>query len=609
MKLKLPDSLPREKIEEWAHDTITKEYAEVELWRRYFRKMSRQDLWFHCKEVLGFKDLDVDFHGPRLDERSEWPIREDGTPYPIVADFWPRGGFKTSTLTVGRGTQLYLRCPEETFLIEHGVRAKSEAILKEIREHFESNAILRWAFPDLTWQNPRSQSKKWTNTQLDLPHRGKYKESTFTASSPESEETGGHWTTIILDDLVCEENCGTEDMLDKIYEHFKKVLLLQDQRWIGPDDPRYWPWFPRKGVEVFFKVAIVATRWDIRDTNSRIIDPTNAAYRGQVHHRIEPAVRRPPKYANEELDIETLMEVGESFFERKYPMWRLREMKNQMGSFLFSAQMQQDPYPSDAMLFRKKDLRYWKVDNLPKKLWFYTAVDPNNKSDDYKSDFGVVVTIGIDTLGNIYIMRISRDHFTPRDQITEILRHVKIFKPRRVAIEAAGYQESLAFWLREAMKTHPELRTPIQPLPRGGRSSEAAKHNRILKLQPYLEQRRVYANKEEAWYPIFEQELTQYPRGKRDQLDALCDAISISRIPPVNTEAVQRFQQQKKHKVSVPEEVGGRSTIFSQTGDEVLNGLRAAGVDRVRSPHRPTLQPNQLMKKIGRSARRLNYGS
>ena len=512
---------------EWADEIISSDRARVEIWRRWFRNNARNDLYFLAFEILGYTDMDPWFHGEMCRRRNDWPYREDGTPYDIVADFEPRGGFKTCILGVAKNIQDYLRCPEETILIEHGVSAQAEDILGEIKTHFEENEIIRWAFPDLTWESPKGQAKKWTKEKLTLPRRGNYKEATFNIASAEMTKVGGHYTKIVFDDLVCEDNVTSDDMMSKVYQHFKKQLLLHDERHIRQGDAKHWPWMP-KYTHLFFRIQIIATRWDLRDCNSRVIDP-EGEFRGLVDFHIQKALTPPRDKEHEEWDLERLMEDGKSFFPSRFPREKLKRLCQKLGTALFSAQMQQDPYPPEAALFRAKDFVPFDAEGVSRKnMWYFTAVDPNNKSEDYKADFGVVITAGVDAIGNIYVMKIDREHFTPKAQIDALMNHIRIFRPRRVAIETVGYQRSLQCWVKEYMKSSPELRVPIVPMKRGG-SSQHAKHQRILKLQPYVESHRIHVND-----PRFIQEAAYYPRTKKDQLDALVDAIRISSRPPFN---------------------------------------------------------------------------
>lgn len=526
-------------VEQWAKEHVSPEQARVELWRRWMADMGRKDLFFLAREILGFKDLDSKFHWEQCKRLESWPLDETGYPVKVMADFWPRGGFKTTLASVARCIQLVIRCPEETILIEHGVLDKANNILQEIKDHLEDNAILKWLYPEIFFDNPKRQAPTWTKEAATCKRVGKYKEKTFQTSSAESDSTGGHYTFIDFDDLVCEENVNTLEAMNRVYRHMTKFDTLKDERNIRPEDPTWKPWYKslqgwelrQKGVLWLpARVAIIATRWDARDANSRVIDPNNKEWAGMVDVNIQQAIRKD----------------GTSFFPARFPLRELENIKRRMGPFSFSAQYQQDPYPEDAQLFKKEYFQFWtdnrneKAKFLPPNLLYYTAVDPNIKSDDPNADFGVVMTVALDGYGNFYVMKIDRDHFTPNELNDAILAHVKIFDPRWVGIETAGYQHTAISWIKEKAAAM-GVNIRIKEIPRGGRSAES-KTRRIQSIEPVLAAHRVYLRKNDAQHKLFMDEAIAYPRGNDDQLDAFSDIVKMAKPPALERKEKKRVE-------------------------------------------------------------------
>ena len=82
---------------------------------------------------------------------------------------------------------------------------------------------------------PTSDRPKWTQNELTLKRKGRWKEATFTFASYETETTGGHFTKIFFDDLVCEGNVRTIESMDSVHEHWNKSFFKWDRRDKGND--------------------------------------------------------------------------------------------------------------------------------------------------------------------------------------------------------------------------------------------------------------------------------------------------------------------------------------------------------------------------------------
>lgn len=566
--------------------------AELELWRRWMRWKCREDMWFLASEILGYEDLDEDFHGRMCKRLERFAERDVGRPFTVMSDFWPRGGFKTTLGTVVRAIQVILRNPEETILIEHGKLDKAVGILSEIRQHFEKNEVLRWLFPDIIWKRPDIHAPKWTEKAICLKRKGEYKEQSIQVASPETGNTGGHYTFIIYDDLVCEENINTVAMMNQVYEHFRMFRNLKDERHIKKTSRKWWPWMERnqffgvkKKDELWapFRVAIMATRWDARDANSKIIDPKNENWAGLVDVNI---VR-----AEQEVGGGGIAGRGDgagrgkivSFFPKKFPLEELAEIKKTLGPYKYAAQFMQDPYPEDAQLFRRASFGWWTPEkNDPNSfypgtqvLWHYTAVDIAVKLDDADADRSVVMTCGVDAFGRYFMQRISSGHLTPQEVNIHILQHAKLFSPRLILFESTGAQATLLSYLRDEASTL-GLYLPLKLLPRGGRNAES-KERRIQAIEPVLSAKRVFLRRGDPTHEAFVDEATSYPRGRKDQLDAFADIVRNARMPAQN--ARRETSQALADAVDFSQDWNAQvSTVVLET-----MGIHLEGVNQKRS--------------------------
>lgn len=508
---------------------VKKDTAKAELWRRWMRYQFRNNLWFAVYEVLGYKDLDPSFHLKMCRRLNRWKKRPDGHWYKYELDAWPRGGYKTTIKTVSQSIQTLMRCPEETIIIEHGELDKSIAIVSQIRAHFESNEFLRWLFPDIIWDNV-NQAPAWTKERMTLRRAGTYSEASIIASSYGSEATSAHCTLLCFDDLVCEGNITSEGMMDIIHEHFRmSSSTLTDERKIGKNDPRWRPWFEEsefydptiEKLMLPFRIRITATRWDWRDSTSRVLDP-EGDFAGNVNSCVVPAIDRE----------------GKSFFPGKFPLHVLADIKKELGTFSFNAQYMQDPTAPDTLVFVADDIQYWttrpndRLPNLPDNVHIYIVVDPNADWESDKGDKGSIAVWAVDALGNYYLLAYYNDRFNPQRTIEILIDEWQAHTCRAVIVETVAYQKTLKFWFQQKTRSMGMV-IPIIEVKRGGVKGQS-KTNRLIGLQPLFESKRIYLLDGSHAQMMFKKEVSRYrgrPNDVDDGLDTLYDMVDKSIRP------------------------------------------------------------------------------
>lgn len=450
---------------------------------------------------------------------QNWPRRIDGTPLEYMDDAWPRGGFKTTLITVGSSIQAVLNWPEHHILINHAVEEGSMAIGSEIKSHCESNELLRWLFPDIFWETPKTQSPKWTQGALTLRRRKDWKEPTFTFASSEQPKTGGHYSIIFYDDIVTEKNVMTKQGLEKIWQYWQGHQWLRDPMPLRKGDYLWYEWMPDR-CDIHFRVKNVFTCYDERDANSRRWNPDNPeslVYREQTSIHIQQA----------------LQPDGTSFFPSRFPVSLLKQMAVQDPRG-FEYQMQQNPHPADQVIFDPHKLKRWTEKTLPPRMNYFTAVDPCGipKEDALRvGDPGVVMTIGVSPIGNIYIMRIDWRQFTPTEHNRAIVDHCEMFHPKKLIIESTAYQSVFQHHLEEYAKVQGKRLPQIVKKPRGGPES---KTQRILGAEPQWNAGRIHVNLSEPNHKEFVTQARKWkkqPKDPDDMLDTLSDCLSEMKAP------------------------------------------------------------------------------
>lgn len=546
-----PSDFALDRICELAQRRLTPFASELELWRLRFRHEARENLFFLCRDVLQWTELTEEFHLPmcnRLDAKN-WPQRSDGSWLMFMLDMWPRGGFKTTIGTKGRGIQTVIRNPEETILIGHGEQVKAQRILGEIKAQFESNEVLRWLFPDIIWDDPKNDAAKaggqWSQTAIQLKRNGRYSEPTFTITSAESDETGGHYTLMLLDDMVTRKNSRTPEARQKVYEFITAMLFLKDQRDFPEGHPHRWPWM-RGHVKVPFRAGMVATRWHYDDANSKMMK--DDAFADDLNFFIQKAIQ----------------DDGTSFFPERFPLDELARKKKQWGTFLFNAQMQQDPSYEKDTVFPTDDARTFTPSKLRANLNCYTTMDPNNDADGEVRCNGVIQTWGIDIFGNRYLLRNDVGQFSGNQLINLMVEHVIEFNPRRSRIEGANFQSQLVGQVNEKLKAM-GIRHRVEKLKRGGRGVQS-KTDRIRDLEPLWKQGMIFVNHNDPSGKAFLDEAADFPHGLMDQLDCAQMANEIAVKPKARHDELRELvaAELEDQRKPGPDEV---------TGDQLLSSL------------------------------------
>lgn len=229
--------------------------------KEVLRHLCRTDLFFLAKEILGYKDLSEETHGPlcRLLE-AKIPRRKL-----IVC---PRGSFKSSLGCVAFPIFRALQNPNIRILIDSELFSNSANFIREIRGHLEGVPLTR-LFGEF------KNRKDWQSASLTIKQRSKnLKEPTFIAGGIGTTRTGQHYDIIVMDDLNSESNSGTPEACDKVYRHY-----LYNNAILEPNG----------------EVAVIATRYSGSDVVQRIIDTElEDEQRESLGQKVQSVITRGP---------------------------------------------------------------------------------------------------------------------------------------------------------------------------------------------------------------------------------------------------------------------------------------------------------------------------
>jgi len=484
------------------------------------RKWAKADLFFYLHFLLR---LDFVNHLWLLQRVYEVQDENHNT-----MDLWFREAGKSSVITFGLNLWHLTRDPEQRIGIFSHTRGIAKAFLRRIKHTCETNDNLKNFFPEVFWQEPKTESPKWSEDDgLILKRQGVYQEASVEAYGlVDGMPTGKHFTVLNYDDVVTRESVSTADQIEKVAECFALSLNLGE----------------RTGVK-----RLVGTNYHFRDL-----------YETQRALGVWK-VRRYPA-------TEDGTATGKSVM---IPEALLAEKRQTMGSYVYSAQMLLNPVADENQVFKKEWLRYYR--EMPRPLRLYGFVDPANSKKEKASgsDFTVIAVIGLDSGNNYFLVDLIRDRLSLTQRWVAIRN--MFLKWRKVGLpvtqfwyEQYGMVSDIEHF--EHMMEEEGLFFQIESL--GGK---LAKEDRIKKLQPVFENglfflpRELFYEGRNLIEEFVNQEYSVFPYAVHDDmLDA------ISRVMDKQVKAFRPF--------------GGWSEDQKESGKVLYFGRRGGSwADRKRS--------------------------
>ena len=219
--------------------------------------------------------------------------------------------------------------------------------------------------------------------------------------------------------------------------------------------------------------------------------------------------------AYEKRRYQAIQADGSALWPARYDLDWLERKRIDIGAFSFACEYQNQPVNEETKMFRREWLRFY--DDLPPGLDYYAGTDPS-VSEREQSDFFVCLTVGVErATGDIYVADIYRAQTTMERHTQAMIDRHRRFNWVRVNFESVAFQRIM----RQAIGDRAAAQGCYLPL--RGIEARGEKYQRIQRLQPLFEQRRILIRRE--WQEFIE-EYDCYPSVEHDdQLDALDMAV------------------------------------------------------------------------------------
>ena len=278
-----------------------------------------------------------------------------------------------------------------------------------------------------------------------------------------------------------------------------------------------WEWFNSTAytrLEPDGAIVIIMTRWHEDDLCGRLLkkqaeDNADQSNKDEQWHIINlPAIAE----SNDILG----RAGGEALWPSRFPLERLNNIKNTVGSYWFSALYQQSPSPQGGGIFKRKNFKYF-ADNpdcfmlkdaagtiIAKAGCTIYAVADLAVTVKSNSDYTVILVFAADGNRNIFVIDIIRERLEGADHLNLIQSVYDRYSPLIIGIESVQYQLSL---IQSALR---------QGLPVSELRPDKDKLSRALPIAAKCETGSVYFKESAHWLNCFESELLSFPNGAHD---------------------------------------------------------------------------------------------
>ena len=453
----------------------------------------------------------------------QWWTREGAHTHQLV--LLPLGHQKSAMIAYRVAWEI-TRNPATTILYASATSGLAEQQLKMIKDILVS-PIYRRYWPEMV-KPSEGQREKWTNGEIAVDHPLRKEEGvrdpTVKTAGLNTNIVGFHCDVFVLDDIVTSDNAYTEDNRDDVkraYSFFASIENPDAKEWVV--GTRYHP------KDLY--CDLMEMKEELYNEDGEIVDSSEVfeVFERQVEDRgdgtgefIWPRQHRP---------------------DGKWFGFSTAVLAKKRAQYLdktqFRAQYYNDPNDPDNQRISRTQFQYYdqRKIQLTQGSWYYgdrplsifASVDfaySLRKTADYTA----IVVVGIDPLGNIYVLDIDRFR---TDRISEYWEHISAlhlkWNFRKLRAEATAAQSIVIKELKDqylrpsGMALSIEEHKPTRHM--------GSKEERIAQV---LESR--YDN-QAVWHyrggncQILEEELILAHPPHDDVKDALANAVEIA-IPP-----------------------------------------------------------------------------
>lgn len=340
------------------------------------------------------------------------------------------------------------------------------------------------------------------------------------AKGSEQSLRGLKWNGMRPDLIICDDMENDELVMNK--ERREKFM-----RWIyGALIPALSPDGIMRVVGTVlhldsFLEQIMPKPWDKSTVRTELVDWTDKnlvpinrrsmwiAKRWRAHNDDLSEILWPTRFTKERL-----REIRADYTERGIPDVYSQEYLN---------------YPLDPLraYFKKSDFVEMsqgdKSDILEHRrpLTYYIADDPA-VSEHERADYTAIIICGMDSNGTLYLIEALKDRIDTREHIDLLFDLYEKYQPEFIAIEKEKITKAIGPFLREEMFKRNRFPLIVEVTPSKDLELRARSWQGRMRIGG------VKFDKSADWYPVYESELTTFPRGTKDDYVAASAVMGLA---------------------------------------------------------------------------------
>lgn len=288
-----------------------------------------------------------------------------------------------------------------------------------------------------------------------------------------------------------------------------------------------WDWWQstaRSRLQPGGRVVVVMARWHEDDLAGRLLANQDES---------EPwDVLKLPAVAEENDPMGRA--VGEALCPEMFTEADLQRTKRELGSYWFSALLQQKPAPAEGLMFKRKDIRSYSEDGI---MWtLNTDTGPRHVdsgmcprfqtvdvaiSDRETADWTVVSTWAVTDRRELILIEVDRQHFEEQQIVAFLKRCSDRHGRPRMYVERFGAGRSpLSVLGRDGY--------PVSEIPAEAGTMQNKTTRAFVAVAAYERHMVFHPERRPAWLDAFEDELTSFPLAKNDdQVDTVAYAARL----------------------------------------------------------------------------------
>jgi predicted phage terminase large subunit-like protein len=421
-------------------------------------------------------------------------------PERFVAIAAPRGHAKSTGVTLGYGLATLLFRERKFMLLVSDTEAQASLFLGAFKQELQDNTELIELFGIKKNDKGLVQFAKDTETDIIVECEDGHK-FRIIAKGAEQKLRGLIWNgsrpdIIMCDDMENDELVLNKERREKMRKWFKGALL---------------PCRSDNGI-----VRMVGTILHADSLLERLMP--NPSDKLTVKEELKQYSSRKGmwkavKYRAHNSDFSRLLwpsKKSAADFKMMY-----EEAVKDGTTDIYSQEYLNEPIDEAVSFFKKADFLSITQDDRQKKLNYYITADLAI-SESEKADFSVFTVAGVDEEKIIHVKNIIRERMDGKEIVDTFLMLQRLYDPVAMGVEDMQISKAIGPFLREEMIKNNTF-ISLLPLKHGGKD----KQTRARSIQARLRAHGVKFDKEGDWYPLFENEMLSFPRGKHDdQVDA-----------------------------------------------------------------------------------------